>query len=121
LKYIEIDPLSVSKSLNLSDSLNNLTRSKSTIELNKSLNSNSLNLNERNLAKSIRDNHYYSKEEKFNGIPKSKLRNSGNFQLKQNEKYVTLPVSKTLVHNRPWSAAKVDTIYYPFRDSKLKK
>ena len=79
--------------------------------------------NERDYARSIRDSHFYSDKEKINGIAKSKLRNSTTFKTKtiDNNSYTTLPLTKTLVHNKPWSYGKVECIYYPFRDNRLKR
>lgn len=71
-------------------------------------------------AKSIRDNYFYSKKETINGIPKSKIRKT-NYWNNADNGYAVLPVSKTVIHKKPWSYGKVETNYYPFRDSMLNK
>jgi hypothetical protein len=77
-------------------------------------------ISERELAKSIRDNYFYNSKEQLNGIPMHKLRGSQRPNTSESSKYVTLPVSKTLVHNKPWSYGHVDgNIYYPFRSQKI--
>lgn len=78
------------------------------------------NYDPREYAKSIRDGYFYSKNETINGIPKSKIRKA-NYWNDKEYGYTVLPVSKTLVHKKPWSYGKVETNYYPFRDSMLNK
>lgn len=77
--------------------------------------------NERDYAKSIRDKYFYSDKETINGINKSKFRNSASYRQNTDHGYTTLPLSKTLVHNKPWSYGKVECIHYPYRDTKLKR
>lgn len=74
-------------------------------------------LNERELAKSIRDNFFYSTLDKKRPKTSASLNNLSN-----NSKYLTLPVSKTLVHAKPWVPGHVDnSIYYPYRSSKIRR
>lgn len=78
------------------------------------------NYNHNQHAKSIRDSYFYSDKETINGIPKSRIRKTAYLQNRDNG-YTVLPISKTVVHKKPWSYGKVETNYYPFRDSMLKK
>ena len=102
--------------LNRQQTLREDLRFKTTHELNRSLARMSAVLSEREMAKSIRDNYFYSsKDRSFNGIPRSKLRPSGSGdELNRSAtNAVRLPLSKTLVHDKPWSPGKVDgAIYY---------
>ncbi|RNA05894.1 hypothetical protein BpHYR1_038101 [Brachionus plicatilis] len=78
------------------------------------------NYNPQDYAKSIRDSYFYSDKETINGIPKSKIRKTTYLHDKDTG-FTVLPVTKTLIHKKPWSYGKVETNYYSFRDSKLKK
>lgn len=103
----------------LNDSLYN-RRVKSAVDLNRSeyfdnkrLISSSnpyatANLTEMDFAKSIRDKHFYGDKSKRT-LTKSSNKKS----------FETLPISKTLVHEKPWSYGKVECNYYPYRDSKI--
>ncbi len=56
-------------------------------------------------------NGLYSDKYTFDGRPKStNLRNSTS--LTNSHNYTTLPLTKTLIHNRPWTPGKVETNYY---------
>ena len=55
----------------------------------------------------------YSDKYTFDGRPKSTTRPNSSQSLRNtNQKYTTLPLSKTLIHNKPWSPGKVETNYY---------
>ncbi|CAF0714968.1 unnamed protein product [Brachionus calyciflorus] len=94
--------------------------SKSMLDLSRSNNfaDNSL-FNQRDYAKSIRDRHFYSGQENINGIKKSRIRETST-HMNKDPGYTTLPLSKTLVHKKPWSYGKVETNYYTFRDQTLR-
>ena len=53
----------------------------------------------------------YSDEYTFDGAPKM-VRPRSTISFQQSQKYTTLPLTKTLVHNKPWSPGKVETNYY---------
>jgi hypothetical protein len=56
-------------------------------------------------------NGLYSDKYTFDGRPKyTSLRNSTS--LSDNKSYTTLPITKTLIHSRPWTPGKVNTNYY---------
>ncbi len=51
----------------------------------------------------------------------SKLKNSLRMSSEKSNKYMELPLSKTVIHSKPWTPGKVETIYYPYRDTKISK
>ena len=97
--------------------------SKSLTDLSNSANY-SINDNFKNKTKTIQRNYpkiqfdkkrhsngLYSDKYTFDGRPKyTALRNSTS--LSDNKSYTTLPLTKTLIHNRPWTPGKVNTNYY---------
>jgi hypothetical protein len=97
-----------------------LGRSKSTNELNKSEKKNEAKTLTRSLAfereyiQALRNRHLQSAS-----LPKSKLSRSENFE--KSRAFATLPLSKTLIHEKPWIPGKVETNYYSFRKNKSNK
>ena len=52
-------------------------------------------------------------------LPRSKLSHSGKFE--KSKAFATLPLSKTLIHEKPWIPGKVQTNYYSFRKTQSNK
>jgi hypothetical protein len=51
----------------------------------------------------------------------NKLKNSLRMTSANSSKYMELPLSKSVIHSKPWTPGKVETIYYPYRDTKINK
>ncbi len=51
----------------------------------------------------------------------AKLKNSLRMSSANSNKYMELPLSKSVIHSKPWTPGKVETIYYPYRDTKISK
>ena len=51
----------------------------------------------------------------------NKLKNSLRMTSANSSKYMELPLSKSVIHSKPWTPGKVVTIYYPYRDTKINK
>ena len=63
------------------------------------------------LNKKRHSNGLYSDKYTFDGRPKStRIKSSNNFA--SNKNYTTLPLTRTVIHNRPWTPGKVETNYY---------
>ena len=93
-----------------------IRQSKSALDISSSQANKSSYSFEKDYAMALRDKHFYSQPGQRKWSPDSSSQKIAS----NSQKFTTLPVTKTLVHNKPWSPGKVDaSIYYPYRDSKI--